>query len=145
MSIRQGPLAGYRPVFLAWPVAMNEENAHQGVNTPGGRYVDLTRNLEQPDLWHFSSDLTGKYLISDTRTRIEGKDEQLVRLVLGTLTEGDEPELKLVHLLNTGSSGRNPAHPHPFFSPDNRMIFFNSDVDGIVQIFMVSGFSFPQV
>lgn len=145
MSIRRGERAGYRPVFLARPVKTDEKTSHLGVNVPGGQYVDITRNLVKPDLWHFSSDLSGKYLISDTRTRIEGEERQIVRLVLGTLTEGEEPELKLVHLINTGSSGRNPAHPHPFFSPDNRMIFFNSDVDGIVQIFMVTGLRFPQI
>lgn len=145
MSIRQGERAGYRPVFLAGPVKTDEKTTHLGVNIPGGRYVDITRNLVKPDLWHFSSDLSGKYFVSDTRTRVEGEKRQIVRLVLGTLTEVEEPELKLVHLIDTGSSGRNPAHPHPFFSPDNRMIFFNSDVDGIVQIFMVTGFSFPQI
>jgi len=144
MSIRRGERAGYRPVFLAWPVRTDIYSAHQGVNIPGGSYVDITRNLANPDLWHFSSDLSGKYLVSDTQTRVAGRERLDIRLVLGTMSEGDEPELKLQHLIVTGSSGRNPAHPHPFFSPDNRMIFFNSDVDGIVQIFMLTGYSFPQ-
>jgi hypothetical protein len=145
MRIRDGERAGDRPIFLAWPVPTDEKTRHMGVKIPGGKYVEITRNIVDADIWHFSSDLTGKYLVSDTH-RIDKKTKKpLVRLVLGTLSREESPELKIVHLLNTGSSGRNPAHPHPFFSPDNRMVFFNSDIDGTVQIFMVTGYKFPEI
>lgn len=145
MSIRQGPQKGRRPIFLASPVPTGPESGHLGVNTPGGDYVDITRSMENPDFWHFSSDLSGKYLASDTWVKDEGMERPEVRLVAGTLSEGDRPELRVRHLIHTGSSGRNPAHPHPFFSPDNSMILFNSDIDGQgqVQVFMVTGFEFP--
>lgn len=145
MRIRSGERAGDRPIFLAWPIPTDEKTTHLGVNIPGGRYVDITRNITNSDIWHFSSDLTGKYLVSDTHRMDKKTKKPLVRLVLGTLSGGENPELKVEHLLNTGSSGRNPAHPHPFFLPDNRMVLFNSDVDGIVQIFMVTGYRFPQI
>ena len=35
------------------------------------------------------------------------------------------------------------AHPHPFFSPDAKMAFFNSDREGKAEIWMVTGYSFP--
>jgi len=144
MRIRAGERAGDRPIFLARPVPTDEKTRHMGANIPGGKYVEITRNIVDPDIWHFSSDLTGKYLVSDTHRTDKKTKKPLVRLVLGTLSRGGNPELKLVHLLNTGSSGRNPAHPHPFFSPDNWMVFFNSDIDGVVQIFMVSGYKLPE-
>ncbi|HUU28853.1 MAG TPA: hypothetical protein VM123_13665 [archaeon] len=145
MRIRAGERAGERPIFLAWPIPTDEKTSHLGVNIPGGKYVEITRNIIDSDIWHFSSDLTGMYLVSDTYRIDKETGKPLVRLVLGTLSDGDNPELKVEHLLNTGSSGRNPAHPHPFFSPDNRMIFFNSDVDRIVQVFMVTGYKFPEI
>jgi len=145
MSYRSGPQEGYRPIFLAKPVPVDPANAHQGLYTPGGKYVDITRNIQDSDIWHFSSDLTGKYLVSDTYKPDEVTGKVLVRLVLGTLSDGDEPELKLIHLINTGASGRNPAHPHPFFSPDNRMVCFNSDESGGVQIYMLTNYTIPEV
>jgi hypothetical protein len=33
--------------------------------------------------------------------------------------------------------------PRPFFSPDEQMVFFHSDVDGPSQIFMAEGYEFP--
>lgn len=149
MSIRSGPRAGDRPVFLAAPVPVDEKTAHLGAEIPGSSYVDITRNIPNPDFWHFGSDITGRYIVSDTWLRKENEDEDesrpLVRLVLGTLSRDEEPELVVRHLLNTGSSGRNPAHPHPFFSPDARRVFFNSDIDGSVQVFMVTGYQFPEI
>lgn len=144
MRIRAGERAGERPIFLARPIPTDEKTTHMGVNIPGGSYVEITRNIKDSDIWHFSSDWSGKYIISDTHRMDKETKKPLVRLVLGTLSGGENPELKVEHLLNTGSSGRNPAHPHPFFSPDNRRVFFNSDVDGVVQIFMVTGYRFPQ-
>ena len=67
-----------------------------------------------------------------------------MKLVIGTLNPGENPELKAQYLLNTKTSGNNPAHPHPFFSPDTRMIFFNSDESGQTQIYMVTGYKFPE-
>ncbi|MEA1996515.1 MAG: hypothetical protein U9N45_02710, partial [Gemmatimonadota bacterium] len=118
MRIRSGAREGDRPIFLAWPIPTDEKTSHLGVNIPGGKYVDITRNIEKPEFWHFSSDLTGKYLVSDTHRMDNKTKKPLVRLVIGTLSEGENPELEVQHLLNTGSSGKNPAHPHPFFSPD---------------------------
>jgi hypothetical protein len=65
--------------------------------------------------------------------------------VIGTLSRGANPELKLDYLLDTHSSfgSAQSTHPHPFFSPDGRMAFFNSDESGHPQVYMVTGYRFP--
>ncbi|MHC4397211.1 MAG: hypothetical protein ACYS1A_16355 [Planctomycetota bacterium] len=134
-----------RPLLEGWPIRTDEDTSHKGSNIDGGRYVDVMRNLERPDVPHFSLDVSGMHVVFDSY-RVDDKTGKTdIILSIGTLSREKEPVSKIQYILNSGTSGRGqPAHVHPFFSPDSRMIFFNSDVDGIPQIFMVTGYEFPE-
>ena len=144
MTIRSGKRRGQSPILLALPIPTDETTSHLGFNVPDGKYIDITRNIDYPDFDHFCSDISGMHLVSDTYSIDKKTKERIMKLVIGTLNPGENPELKAQYLLNTKTSGNNPAHPHPFFSPDTRMIFFNSDESGQTQIYMVTGYKFPE-
>ena len=83
-------------------------------------------------------------VVSDTNAVDPVTKKKKITLVIGSLSAADQPLLKLRYLLDTRTSGIDqPMHPHPFFSPDTRMVFFNSDVDGKPQVWMVTGYQFP--
>ena len=42
------------------------DEGHLGLKTPGGIRNDLTREIQEPDFWHFATDAAGTRLISDT-------------------------------------------------------------------------------
>lgn len=145
-SVHHGKMTEYkgRPLIQGWPIPTDDSTSHKGSNIPGGRYVDVTRNLEMPDFLHFSLDVSGTYLVFDSYRNDAKTGKMDIILSIGTLSNEKEPLCKVQYLLNSRSSGNGqPAHTHPFFSPDSRMMFFNSDVDGIPQIFMVTGYEFP--
>ena len=83
--------------------------------------------------------------VSDTNAVDPVTKEKRITLVIGSLTGAGQPVLKLRYLLNTRTSGLDqPMHPHPFFSPDARMAFFNSDAAGKPQVWMVTRYQFPE-
>jgi len=134
------------PMLLAWPVPTDETTSHLGFNVPGGSHVEVSRELDLPDhLWHFSSDLSGDHIVVDTIGRDADTGQRIVRILIGTLSPGNNPLLKVRHLLNPRTSAKGqPSHPHVFFSPDARMVFFNSDADGQPQVYMATGYEFPR-
>ncbi len=145
-SVHHGKMTEHkgRPLIQGWPIPTDKSTSHKGSNIPGGRYVDVTRNLERPDSPHFSLDVSGMYVVFDSYRVDEKTGKMDIILSIGTLSNEKEPVCKVQYLLNSRTSGSGqPAHTHPFFSPDSRMMFFNSDVDGIPQIFMVTGYEFP--
>jgi len=138
-------MKGKNRILEAFPIPTDDKTSHTGFKIPGGKYVDITRNLEHAAFVHFSPDLTGMHIVSDTRG-VDAKTERATAgLVIGTLSEGPNPELTVLPLLDTHSSFGNtqPSHPHPFFSPDGSMVFFNSDESGRPQVYMVTGYKFP--
>jgi len=145
-SVHHGKMTEHkgRPLMQGWPIPTNESSSHKGSNIPGGRYVNVTRNLESPDFLHFSLDVSGTYLVFDSYRFDKKTGKMDIILSIGTLSNDKEPVCKVQYLLNSRTSGNGQsAHTHPFFSPDSRMMFFNSDVDSIPQIFMVTGYGFP--
>ena len=134
-----------RPLMQGWPIPTDENTSHKGSNIPGGRYVNVMRNLERPDVPHFSLDISGMHLVFDSYRTDEQSGKMDIILSIGTLSSGENPVCKTQYLLDSRTSGAGQsAHTHPFFSPDSRMMFFNSDVDGQPQIFMVTGYEFPE-
>jgi len=135
---------GKNRILEGFPIATDENTTHTGVNIQGGVYNDITRNIEYPDFWHFSSDISGKFLVSDTQTKNEETGNKVIQLVIGTMSSGTNSDLKIQYLLDTKTTGiSQKSHPHPFFSPDAKMAFFNSDREGKAEIWMVTGYSFP--
>lgn len=135
---------GKKRILEGFPISTNDATSHTGSRIAGGRSWDVTRDIEHPDFWHFSADDSGMRVISDTNAVDPVTKKKKINLVIGSLSAADQPLLKLRYLLDTRTSGLDqPMHPHPFFSPDTRMAFFNSDVDGKPQVWMVTGYQFP--
>ncbi|MFC2077080.1 hypothetical protein ACFLT7_08360 [candidate division KSB1 bacterium] len=125
---------------FAYPA--NRTTGHKGCTAPEAKYVDLTRNIEKPSFGHFGLDPSGNFLVSDSYAW--GRPET-GKLFIGRLTEGDNPELIPQFLFTPKSTWEGQrAHPHPFLSPDTKMAFFNSDEPGQPQIWMTTGYTFPE-
>lgn len=110
---------------------------HLGTQTPGGRRNDLSRTFPHPDFHHFATDIAGRRLISDAGPRDRGG-----AIYLADLSSDETAPLEhIVFLLHPRSSWEKGAHVHPFLSPDGSSGFFNSDESGILQAYMVRGWS----
>ena len=103
------------------------------VTSPRGAILSCGVNDAEPKLiaqgknfWHASPSKDGEWIISDTNWPDEGL--QLVQVRTG----------KYKTLCYPRSSQGHPqwTHPHPFFSPDGKMVVFNSDRTGICQIYL---------
>ena len=109
---------------------------HIGVRTPGGVRADLSREIDEPQFYHFATDIAGRRFITDSGPRDGG----------GGLWTADVPEREgdplrnWTFLLNPQCSWDKSVHIHPFLSPDGNTGFFNSDESGILQACMVRGF-----
>lgn len=116
---------------------------HRGIDTPGGRRNILSRNVLDPQFFHFATDIAGKRLVTDGGPAGPGK----MKLLLAELGEPGRDEVRRwAYLLNSGSTGENGNamggkgnHIHPFLSPDGKTAFFNSDESGVLQAYMVRG------
>ena len=108
---------------------------HFGLNTPGGRRNDLSRNFPNPDFYHFATDLAGQRLITDAGPQDGGGAIFLAELP----TDETDPLEDMTFLLNPRSSWQKGSHIHPFLSPDGSTGFFNSDESGTLQAYMVKG------
>lgn len=112
------------------------DQGHLGAQTPGGVRNDLTREIPEPDFYHFATDAAGTRLISDT-----GPMDRRGRVVVAELDTPGEGGLKnLRSLVQPKCSWAKGAHMHPFLSPDGTKGFFNSDESGVLQAYMVQGF-----
>jgi len=136
---------GKKRILEGFPIPTDKGTSHRGSRIPGGRSNDLTREIEAPEFWHFSVDASGMRVVSDTSGADPATGRRRIHLVIGALTGGANPLLKTRWLLDTRTSGKDqPMHPHPFFSPDAKTVFFNSDADGIPQVWMATGYQFPE-
>ncbi|MCE2393650.1 PD40 domain-containing protein [Candidatus Poribacteria bacterium] len=110
---------------------------HLGLNTPGGRRNDLSRDFPNPDFYHFATDIAGQRLITDAGPRDGGG-----AIYLAELPTDETGQLgNITFLLNPRSSWEKGSHIHPFLSPDGSTGFFNSDESGILQAYMVKGWA----
>ncbi len=134
-----------RPIVEAWPVRTDESTSHRGKKLPGARRNIITRNIENPRFNHSAFDPSGTKMVSDDiRYAADGRRGEDCRLYVGTLPKGEDACLKVRYLLHPGCSWSGwLAHPHPFLSPDGKKAFFNSDIDGNLQIWMVDGYEYP--
>ena len=106
----------------------------QGCALPPQRaLVQIGLGEEQPTpiaqgvyFWHSASTLDGEWIVSDTNWPDEGL--QLVHVPTGRYRPLCYPRSSQGHPQWT--------HPHPQFSPDGRVVLFNSDRTGICQIYL---------
>ena len=132
---------GRHRLFESWPIATDDSTSHQGSRIPGARNNDLTRNAEQTNFDHFSMDLSGMHLVA--RNARQRKGEHL-RLFIASFSREENSVLKVRYLLTPRTVTHNWNKPRPFFSPDVRMVFFHSDLDGPSHVFMATGYRFPE-
>ncbi len=135
----------HQPLIESWPIPTDEKTSHQGKNLPDARRNLISRNIENPGFNHFAFDPSGTKMISDWICYgAEERQGENCKLFIGTLHEGEDASLKVKYLLHPGCSWNGwLAHPHPFLSPDGQKAFFNSDIDGNLQIYMVDGYEYP--
>ncbi len=110
---------------------------HDGLNTPRGFRNDLSRSFENPDFYHFSTDIAGKRLITDAGPRDGGGAVWLFDLP----DNDDAPLSNARKVAAPRSSWTKQTHIHPFLSPDGKSGFFNSDETGTLQAYMVRGWT----
>jgi len=82
--------------------------------------------VEGPCFWHSSATLDGEWLVADTNWPDEGL--QLVNVRTRRFRTLCYPMASEGHPQWT--------HPHPTFSPDGKMVLFNSDRTGINQLYL---------
>lgn len=110
---------------------------HHGNGTPDGWRNDLSRSFDAPDFCHFATDASGRRLITDAGPRDGGGAVWLFDLP--GVDNGALSNARRV--ANPGSSWRKDTHIHPFLAPDGSSGFFNSDESGVLQAYMVRGWS----
>jgi len=112
---------------------MNSKRILSTLVPPHWALVSCTEDEPEPaviargkNFWHAAVSPDGEWIISDTNWPDEGL--QLVQVRTG----------KYKTLCYPHSSQGHPqwTHPHPFFSPDGRMVVFNSDRTGICQVYL---------
>ena len=107
---------------------------YQGCALPPERAILILRPgaaepetlVQGPYFWHSSSSLDGQWILADTNWPNEG-----VQLIC-TQTKRYRT---LFHPQNSGGHPQG-THPHPMFSPDSRLVAFNSDRTGIPQVYV---------
>ena len=129
----------------SWPIATDDSTSHQGSRIPGAQNNDITRNVDYTGFNHFDVDTSGMHIV--TRQERQKGDTDL-KFYIGTFSSGENAFLKMRYLLSPKSPLSAERQyglyhgnkPRPFFSPDARMVFFHSTVDGPCHIFMSTGY-----
>ena len=120
-----------------------EDDLWAGMHLPGAQVVDLTRKLPKPDSCHFAFDRSGRHFASDT----DGYNNGVYSFVfVGTYCTpaGEDPYVRTRYLLLPRTSWKGqPAHPHPYVSPDGRFVVFQSDYSGRPQVNVACDFEYP--
>jgi len=129
--------------FEAAPVPAGADDLLRGEHMPGTRNVDLTRYLPRADGCHFGFDHSGRHFVSDTDGYAY---PQHCYVYIGTRVKPDwgDPYVRVKYLLLPRTSWKSqPAHPHPYLSPDGRFAVVQSDFFGRPQVFVAFGYEFP--
>ncbi len=135
-------------LFESMPIPTDESTSHLGRNIPGGKYNDITRNIEDANFSHLGVAISGMHLVARLEPR--NKNEQRA-IYVGTFSPGENAYLKVQYLLSLKSVKTSEDYvrgqsdrPRPFLSPDASMVFFQTNIDGPAQIFMVTGYKLPE-
>jgi hypothetical protein len=110
---------------------------HIGLNTPGAERNDLSRDFDNPHFYHFATDIAGERLITDCGPLNEQATVWVARLG----EPGADALSDWTYLLCPRCTCQKSTHLHPFLSPDGAAGFFNSDESGLLQAYMVRGFT----
>jgi hypothetical protein len=140
-----GPDHWRSPLLEAAPLpATSEEERWLGQRHPNARWWDLTRNLARADSCHFGFDASGRHFVSDS----DGYARAEYSFVYGgtyVTPPAGAPYVKTLYLLLPRTSWKTqPAHPHPYLSPDGKYVVFQSDFTGRPQVYVAYGFEWPE-
>jgi len=129
------------PLIEAYPLPVTEEaQLWMGIHAPGAAPIDLTRHVARADACHFGFDESGRHFVSDS----DGYATAAYSFMYtGTYVEpdGEPPYVTARYLLLPRTSWKTqPAHPHPFFSPDGNYVVFQSDFTGRPQVYIAMGY-----
>jgi hypothetical protein len=130
-------------VVAGWPVPADKNGPHLGLLNPGARRVVLTEGLARPRFCHLAGDRSGLRFVFDTFPIFDGRYAGM-HIHIGSAPDEETP-LAFRYILNSGVTfTRNTGHmhAHPILSPDGNRLFFNSDITGTPQVYMVTGFTF---
>lgn len=107
-------------------IMSNMESQCKGIAIKGEWEKDLEWLAKDQLYWHAASSPDGEWVISDTNWPDNGL------FLINVRTK------KKKKLCEPHSSCCHPqwTHPHPNFSPDGRMVVYNSDVDGIAHMYL---------
>lgn len=107
-------------------IISNMEKEIQGIYAMAEDETEPEVIAEGQHFWHSASSRDGKWIISDTNWPDNGL------FLINVKTK------KIAKLCSPDSSSCHPqwTHPHPSFSPDGKMVVYNSDVDGIPHIYL---------
>lgn len=111
---------------------------HDGAETQDGTRNRVCREFARPHFNHIASSLDGTRLIADHRPCWNPAVPDRDAIYLFDLGEPEvEAAQKIPYLFSPKSSWQPSAHTHPFFSPDGRTAFFNSDESGQTQAYLI--------
>lgn len=117
------------------PVA---HSGHDGARAENPVRNRLTREFTPPHFNHFATDISGERLVADYRTSWDTGLRMNDSIYLMNLGEpGVDPASGITYLCSSGSSWFEPAHVHPFLSPDGKTVLFNSDESGQTQAYLM--------
>jgi hypothetical protein len=77
---------GKKRILEGFPIATSEATSHTGSRIAGGRSCDVTRDIDNPEFWHFSVDDSGMKVVSDTNAVHPVTKKKRITLVIGSLT-----------------------------------------------------------
>jgi len=142
-------------IQLAEPVPADETTYHLGRHIPGGKFIELTRRIRRPDVYHLFVSPDARKMVCDTVALGYGDENAPTRYLYGGTIKNDSegPYLEPKYILTPYSSwSPYGCECLPCMTPDGKWILFNSDYPGVngyrgrrhtPQVFAVRGFEFP--
>ena len=129
-------------VVAGWPVQTDKSRPHLGRRNAGARRVLLSEGFEGGRWCHFGLDATGLRAVLDTFPIYNGIRAGMEVWIAGARDETSP--LKFRYILNSGMTfgGKRWDHAHPILSPGGQELFFNSDLTGVSQAYMVTGLEY---
>lgn len=129
-------------VVAGWAQPADKNGLHLGLCNPGARRVVLSAGFPRPRFCHLACDTSGLKFVFDTFPIYDGRRAGM-HVYIGSAPDEETP-LTFRYILNSGVvfPGKiSHMHAHPVLSPDGSRLFFNSDVTGLRQAYMVTGFT----
>jgi len=130
-------------VVAGWPMATDKNAPHIGLLNPGARRMVLTEGFVKPRFCHLADDASGLKFVFDTFPIYDGRYAGM-HVYIGSAPDEETP-FTFRYILNSGvtfTGNKGHMHAHPIISPDGRRLFFNSDITGKPQAYMVTDFTF---